>query len=208
VAVVRRVRDVDELEQILPVRNGFDVDDSVLLSHLRIVDAGRLFHLVVGEKVVSDGRTVVPLVRPRPVAFDGQFGDQIGNLLRREVEEPVWVVVAALAPLSLGALVRDLFETLQLAGEDPAVAGVVADGGLTPRRLRPLVGFRTGNVPPFPLAYGIQDVRTVGSWTVRRTRSTCRSVYLSTRPGSLPSGIVHSMSFEWIKHRHSTDIAR
>jgi len=55
-----------------------------------------------------------------------------------------------------------VFETLKLAGEDPEVAGVVADGGLAPRRLHPLVGLRTGNVPSLSLAYGLQDVRTVG----------------------------------------------
>ena len=138
--LVTDVLPVDESKQILPGGDSLDVDGSVLLSHLRVVDAGRLLYLVVCEKVVPDGQAVVPLIRACPVAFDGQFGDEIGDLLRREVEEPVGIVVVTLTALLLGALVRDLFETLQLAGEDAEAAGVVADGGLAPRRFRPLVG--------------------------------------------------------------------
>ena len=153
---------INETEQILSGGYGFDVNSSVLLSYLRIVDTGRLLYLVVCEEVIRDGQAVVALVRPPPVAFYGQFGDQVRDLLRQEVEEPVGVVVAELPALPLDALVRDLFEALQLAGEDPEVAGVIADGGLAPRRFRLLVGLQAGDVAPFSLAYGLQDVRTVG----------------------------------------------
>jgi hypothetical protein len=36
--------------------------------------------------VIPDSQTVIALVRPGPVAFDGHLGDQLRHLLGREVE--------------------------------------------------------------------------------------------------------------------------
>ena len=113
--------------------------------------------------MIADGQAVVPLVRARLVAFDGQFGDEVGDLFRGEIEETVGIVVTTLTTLPLCALVRHLLEALQLAGGDSEAAGVVANGGLTPRRLRPLVGLRTGDVSPFFPLCGLQVSERFGS---------------------------------------------
>jgi hypothetical protein len=77
---------VNEREEILTGGDSLDVDRRVILPHLRVVDAGRLVDLVVCEEVIPDGQTVIALVRPGPVAFDGHLGDQLRHLLGREVE--------------------------------------------------------------------------------------------------------------------------